>query len=264
MPPWLFCTIAAVLFLSAIGLLYWGLWGDRSKGRLRCPKCWYGMEGSFVAGALTCPECGHDARQEKRLKKNHRRWWAMVLTVVLLTPHCYAGYIWYGWWRERPVSAMFDRGDAVVVYKWFDNDIWLEWIPESLHRYSDRVVHIEWVADHLSNNSLMQIGNLTHIRLLVLHATDVTDAGLAHLKGLTQLESLGLGSAPVTDDGLVHLQELTQLEILWLDSTRVTDAGLVHLKGLTQLKKLYLRGTQVTDAGVAELQKALPNCKIEH
>ena len=35
MPLWLFITIAAVLFLGAIALLYWGLWGDRSKGRFR-------------------------------------------------------------------------------------------------------------------------------------------------------------------------------------------------------------------------------------
>ena len=49
---WPFYTIAAVLFLAAIGLLYWGLWGDRSKSRLRCPKCWYDMTGSFEAGKL--------------------------------------------------------------------------------------------------------------------------------------------------------------------------------------------------------------------
>jgi hypothetical protein len=30
------------------------------------------------------------------------------------------------------------------------------------------------------------------------------------------------------------------------------------------LKRLYLNNTQVSDAGVAELQKALPNCYIEH
>jgi len=36
----------------------------------------------------------------------------------------------------------------------------------------------------------------------------------------------------------------------------------VHLKGLTKLQKLFLASTKVTDAGVADLQKALPNCKI--
>jgi hypothetical protein len=36
----------------------------------------------------------------------------------------------------------------------------------------------------------------------------------------------------------------------------------VHLKGLTNLQELSLYYTKVTDAGVANLQKALPNCKI--
>ena len=44
----------------------------------------------------------------------------------------------------------------------------------------------------------------------------------------------------------------------------MTDAGLEHLKGLMQLQRLVLRNTKVTDAGVRDLQKALPNCKIEH
>lgn len=45
--------------------------------------------------------------------------------------------------------------------------------------------------------------------------------------------------------------------------SQLTDAGLVHLVGLTNLQRLSLNDTQVTDAGVAELQKALPNCKIK-
>ena len=37
-----------------------------------------------------------------------------------------------------------------------------------------------------------------------------------------------------------------------------------HLKGLTKLAKLTLDATLVTDAGVANLQNALPNCKISY
>jgi len=36
----------------------------------------------------------------------------------------------------------------------------------------------------------------------------------------------------------------------------------VHIKGLTQLQDLGLQQTKVTDAGIAEMEKALPNCKI--
>ena len=41
-----------------------------------------------------------------------------------------------------------------------------------------------------------------------------------------------------------------------------TDAGLGHLKGMTHLQTFNFRGTKVTTTGVADLQKALPNCKI--
>ena len=41
----------------------------------------------------------------------------------------------------------------------------------------------------------------------------------------------------------------------------VVDAGRVHLKGLTNLQGLVLP-KQITAAGIAELQQALPNCKI--
>jgi internalin A len=50
---------------------------------------------------------------------------------------------------------------------------------------------------------------------------------------------------------------------LTVSDTKVTDSGLVHLKGLTKLLELDLRKTKVTTAGVADLQKAIPNCKIE-
>ena len=42
------------------------------------------MAGSVEAGKLECPECGKDAGFEKRLKKNHCRWWPMVVAVVLV------------------------------------------------------------------------------------------------------------------------------------------------------------------------------------
>ena len=38
--------VAAVTLVGLL-LVYRGLWGDRSKGRVRCPKCWYDMRGSL-------------------------------------------------------------------------------------------------------------------------------------------------------------------------------------------------------------------------
>ena len=40
-------AIAAVPFIGLL-LVFWGLWGDRSRGRPRCPKCWYDMRGTVL------------------------------------------------------------------------------------------------------------------------------------------------------------------------------------------------------------------------
>ena len=93
----------------------------------------------------------------------------------------------------------------------------------------------------------------------------VTDAGLANLKGLTNLQKLDLTICrKISDAGLVHLRGLTNLQKLYLAGTKVTDAGLVHLKGFTNLKNLGLSNTKITRAEIAELQMALPNCRISY
>ena len=53
-----------------------------------------------------------------------------------------------------------------------------------------------------------------------------------------------LNSTNVTDAGLGHLKGLAKLQSLYLSQTEVTDAGLEHLKGLTQLQSLYLSQDQ--------------------
>ena len=53
------------------------------------------------------------------------------------------------------------------------------------------------------------------------------------------------------------------LEHLSLYNGPITDAGLTELKRLKRLTLLRLPGTKITAAGVADLQQALPKCKIE-
>ena len=82
--------------------------------------------------------------------------------------------------------------------------------------------------------------------------------------GQKLLHLIGLGEQrlSLSDAALVHLKGLTKLQRLYLAGTKITDAGLVHLKGLVKMEELWLVGLKLTDAGVADLQKALPNCKI--
>jgi len=127
------------------------------------------------------------------------------------------------------------------------------------------LVHVRGLANlqggdraYLDDNTL----GLTNLRGLDLTDSEVTDAGLEHLKGLSGLSSLYLSGTQITDAGLEHLAELSSLEMLFLVDTQITDAGLEHLRGLTNLRELPLYGTQVTDEGVNKLQETLPDCFI--
>ena len=72
---------------------------------------------------------------------------------------------------------------------------------------------------------------------------------------MTKLVDLDLTRTQVTDAGLAHLKGLVNLATLDLDGTKLTDAGLAHLKGLTALETLPLDDTAITDAGLAEPER---------
>lgn len=123
----------------------------------------------------------------------------------------------------------------------------------------------------VTDAGLVHLKRLTKLRVLLLNRTYTSATGLKHLQGLTLLEELDFSSSGFDLAGLEYLQSMTSLKKLNLDcrdprhdAALISDADLERLKGLTRLKSLNLRGTEVTDAGVAELQKALPNCRIEH
>lgn len=73
--------VGGALGLFAVFLFIWAVVGDHSRGRVRCPKCWYDMS---AATGLLCPECGHTVKNAKQLKKARRPRWAFVLGGMLL------------------------------------------------------------------------------------------------------------------------------------------------------------------------------------
>lgn len=79
---WLWWTTASLLSAAGLALLLWAIWGDRPRGRRRCPKCWYDLSATV---GLTCPECGRTAKNERRLHRTRRRrWWAAVGFLLVL------------------------------------------------------------------------------------------------------------------------------------------------------------------------------------
>jgi serine/threonine protein kinase/Leucine-rich repeat (LRR) protein len=114
----------------------------------------------------------------------------------------------------------------------------------------------------ISDTGVGKLTGLTKLTVLGICARRVGDAGVAQIKNWRNLEVLDLHGTLVSDDGLEHLRGLTKLSSLQLQGTQVSDRGLEHLKSLTNLQEILLYDTKVTSAAIADLQKALPKCRI--
>jgi len=106
-PTYAWYTAAAILGLLGAFLLIKWLIGDRSKGRRRCPKCWYDMSATT---GLTCPECGRTARAERRLFRTRRRARLIVLAAVACSlawcAHLTVRASRYGWLSVIPTTIL--------------------------------------------------------------------------------------------------------------------------------------------------------------
>ncbi len=130
---------------------------------------------------------------------------------------------------------------------------------------------------------LTPLANLKNLKVLILEQNRITD--LTPLAGLTKLEILDLINNDVTDlkplESLKGLRELelhgnlitdlsplvglTGLTELILHDNQITGEQLKYLGGLKQLKELSLsHNSTLSKAQIAELEKALPKCKINH
>ena len=99
--------------------------------------------------------------------------------------------------------------------------------------------------------------NLTQLKELSLQFNKLTD--VKGLEKLTQLTWLNLANNRLTE--LKGLEKLTQLKTLNLKNNQLTNV--TSLEKLAKLEELYLENNPaLTKAQIAELQRALPKCKI--
>ncbi len=97
--------LCPIIGLAALG---WGLLWDPSRGRRRCPRCWYDCSG---LSGLKCPECGHVARSERSLFRTRPSWLLTRAGLVLLAMGPYLGFVLprdpagEGWLRWLPSTV---------------------------------------------------------------------------------------------------------------------------------------------------------------
>ena len=122
----------------------------------------------------------------------------------------------------------------------------------------EKVTRLSLIAKQLTD--VKSLEKLTKLKELNLNNNQLTKVP-KELEKLTKLTGLGLKDNKLTD--VNGLEKLTQVKSLNLSNNQLNELP-KGLEKLDQLTRLYLRGNpDLTKAQIAQLQKALPKCKID-
>jgi hypothetical protein len=121
-PSSLIWASALIAMVLSIPLLWWSLFGDRQRGRRRCPRCWHDLTGT---PGMTCGECGFSAASERMLHRSRRRLGLTALSISIMA------------------------ASLGVVFWEVDRDWWLELVPSRV-----LIASMPWTSD--SSNALVR------------------------------------------------------------------------------------------------------------
>ena len=126
-------------------------------------------------------------------------------------------------------------------------------MKEAAFESADSVVMINLTGSSVSDSDLHCLRAYTGLQKLWLNRTNITAAGVTHLRHLDSLRVLNLSHTRVGDSALSCLGEMQSLRRLSLDNTAITDEGMPAVGCLVSLEELGLSNTRVTDQGLASL-----------
>ena len=106
--------------------------------------------------------------------------------------------------------------------------------------HNGRVTHLSLNGKHVMPSALIEVGKLTELQMLSLHAVSLTDESMSHLANLSEVKSLYLVGTPMTDKGLVHLERLENLRWLHVPKKTVSKEATEKLKAKLPSVTVYL------------------------
>lgn len=123
---------------------------------------------------------------------------------------------------------------------------------------------IDMSGSQISAKVLDSLLAFEHLEELNLTGCDIGTDTVARLSNLSELRGLSLQWTSVADEHLRHLAVLPNLTVLAIGHTAVSDAAIPHLRKMQQLKVLFAEDTQLSQHGLSELERALPECRIQY
>ena len=159
-------------------------------------------------------------------------------------------------WRERLFGTRC-VGTAVAIWSlrgYRSEEVTEEEIFRLLQEFTHlRVLNLAQTG--ITDEGLARLHPFRELEVLGLARTRINGTGLRHLEAHPALEGLDLCETHVSDENLVHLERLTSLRSVLLEGNDIGDEGLVHVASQGNLECLWLSGTRITDEGLAHLRQ---------
>ena len=128
-------ALTTLLLCTGLSVVVVGWRASPSRGRKRCPRCWYDMEG---AAGTTCPECGRVIVRPSQLLRTRSSRPMMVLGCLLIATS-------YGVLKSRPISAGNWRGALPAT----GLIAALPWLPLHMHGWDEGTLRQRVSAEEL-------------------------------------------------------------------------------------------------------------------